>query len=121
MSVNWGRSLEVGSRTAYRCHLRSGRPLGTLAAVRSAGPKDSSNAPTRQASRIEAVFSIYTHEKANFVLRLQWMRLTDDSNSGIYVRFPNPDSIGFAKPRVPTCLLHRGPSGGQSCHEALIR
>lgn len=32
---------------------------------------------------------------ANFVLRIQWMRLTDDSNSGVYLRFPDPDSKGY--------------------------
>jgi choline dehydrogenase-like flavoprotein len=32
---------------------------------------------------------------ANFVLRLQWMRLTEDSNSGIYVRFPDPETKGY--------------------------
>ena len=32
---------------------------------------------------------------ANFVLRLQWMRLTEDSNSGVYVRFPDPETKGY--------------------------
>jgi choline dehydrogenase-like flavoprotein len=33
---------------------------------------------------------------ANYVLRLQWMRLTDDSNSGVYLRFPDPDTKGYS-------------------------
>lgn len=32
---------------------------------------------------------------ADFVLRLQWMRLTEDSNSGVYLRFPDPESKGY--------------------------
>lgn len=32
---------------------------------------------------------------ANFVLRLEWLRWTHDSNSGIYLRFPHPDSKGY--------------------------
>jgi choline dehydrogenase-like flavoprotein len=31
----------------------------------------------------------------NFVLRLQWLRWTDRTNSGVYVRFPDPDSKGY--------------------------
>jgi hypothetical protein len=32
---------------------------------------------------------------ADFILRLQWMRLTEDSNSGVYLRFPGPDTKGY--------------------------
>ena len=32
---------------------------------------------------------------ANFILKLQWLRLTEDSNSGVYLRFPDPDSKGY--------------------------
>jgi len=32
----------------------------------------------------------------NYILRLQWMRLTDDSNSGVYLRFPDPESKGYS-------------------------
>ena len=32
---------------------------------------------------------------ADFVLRLQWLRLTEDSNSGVYLRFPDPESKGY--------------------------
>jgi hypothetical protein len=32
---------------------------------------------------------------ANFVLRLQWLRWTDRTNSGVYLRFPHPDSKGY--------------------------
>lgn len=32
---------------------------------------------------------------ANFILRLQWMRLTENSNSGVYVRFPDPETKGY--------------------------
>lgn len=32
---------------------------------------------------------------ANYVLRLQWLRLTEDSNSGLYLRFPDPDTKGY--------------------------
>jgi hypothetical protein len=31
----------------------------------------------------------------NFVLKLQWLRLSDDANSGVYLRFPDPDSKGY--------------------------
>jgi hypothetical protein len=31
----------------------------------------------------------------NFVLRLQWLRWTQDSNSGVYLRFPDPESKGY--------------------------
>lgn len=31
----------------------------------------------------------------NFVLRLEWLRWTHDSNSGVYLRFPHPDSKGY--------------------------
>jgi choline dehydrogenase-like flavoprotein len=32
---------------------------------------------------------------ANFVLKLQWRRWRDDDNSGVFVRFPHPDSEGY--------------------------
>jgi choline dehydrogenase-like flavoprotein len=32
---------------------------------------------------------------ADFILRLQWMRLTEDSNSGVYLRFPDPETKGY--------------------------
>ena len=32
---------------------------------------------------------------ANFVLKLQWLRWHDAANSGVYVRFPNPDSKNY--------------------------
>lgn len=32
---------------------------------------------------------------ADFVLRLQWMRLTEDANSGVYLRFPDPETKGY--------------------------
>jgi hypothetical protein len=31
----------------------------------------------------------------NFILRLQWLRWSDDANSGVYLRFPDPDSKGY--------------------------
>jgi hypothetical protein len=31
----------------------------------------------------------------NFVLKLQWLRWHDAANSGVYVRFPNPDSKNY--------------------------
>jgi hypothetical protein len=36
-----------------------------------------------------------TPTPADFVLRLQWLRWTDDSNSGVYLRFPDPESKGY--------------------------
>jgi choline dehydrogenase-like flavoprotein len=32
---------------------------------------------------------------ADFTLRLEWMRTRDDDNSGVFVRFPHPDSKGY--------------------------
>lgn len=32
---------------------------------------------------------------ANFVLRLQWMRLSEASNSGVYLRFPDPEKKAY--------------------------
>jgi choline dehydrogenase-like flavoprotein len=32
---------------------------------------------------------------ANFVLRLEWLRWRQDDNSGVFVRFPDPDSKGY--------------------------
>ncbi len=31
----------------------------------------------------------------NYILRLQWLRWHDAANSGVYVRFPDPDSKGY--------------------------
>ena len=33
----------------------------------------------------------------NFVLRLEWRRLRDDDNSGVFVRFPHPDSKKYKR------------------------
>ena len=33
----------------------------------------------------------------NFILRLQWLRWTDRTNSGVYLRFPDPEKTGDAK------------------------
>ena len=35
---------------------------------------------------------------ANFVLKLEWLGTRADDNSGVFVRFPNPDSKGYANP-----------------------
>jgi hypothetical protein len=32
---------------------------------------------------------------ADFVLKLQWLRWRDDDNSGVFVRFPDPNSKGY--------------------------
>lgn len=32
---------------------------------------------------------------ANFILRLQWLRWTERTNSGVYVRFPDPETKGY--------------------------
>jgi choline dehydrogenase-like flavoprotein len=32
---------------------------------------------------------------ANYILRLQWLRWEDAGNSGVFVRFPNPNSKGY--------------------------
>jgi hypothetical protein len=32
---------------------------------------------------------------ANYVLKLEWLRWTNDGNSGVFVRFPKPDSKGY--------------------------
>jgi hypothetical protein len=32
---------------------------------------------------------------ANYVLRLQWLRWDDHGNSGVFVRFPNPNTKGY--------------------------
>jgi choline dehydrogenase-like flavoprotein len=32
---------------------------------------------------------------ANFVLKLEWLRWRDDDNSGVFVRFPHPDSKSY--------------------------
>jgi len=31
----------------------------------------------------------------NFILKLEWLRTSNDDNSGVLVRFPNPDSKGY--------------------------
>jgi hypothetical protein len=31
----------------------------------------------------------------NFILRLEWLRWRDDDNSGLFLRFPHPDSKGY--------------------------
>jgi choline dehydrogenase-like flavoprotein len=35
---------------------------------------------------------------ASFVLRLEWLSTRANDNSGVFVRFPNPDSKGYANP-----------------------
>jgi Domain of Unknown Function (DUF1080)/GMC oxidoreductase len=38
----------------------------------------------------------YTHSTpADYILRLEWLRQRDDNNSGVFVRFPRPDSKGY--------------------------
>jgi len=32
---------------------------------------------------------------ANFILKLEWMRFRDDDNSGVFLRFPDPNSKGY--------------------------
>ena len=32
---------------------------------------------------------------ADFVLKLEWRRWSDDDNSGVFLRFPRPDSKGY--------------------------
>jgi hypothetical protein len=32
---------------------------------------------------------------ADYVLKLEWLQLRDDDNSGVFVRFPDPDSKGY--------------------------
>jgi choline dehydrogenase-like flavoprotein len=32
---------------------------------------------------------------ADFILKLQWRRWSDDANSGVFVRFPNPNSLNY--------------------------
>jgi hypothetical protein len=41
------------------------------------------------------LFWCTTPTPPNFILRLQWLRLTDGSNSGVFVRFPDPDSKNY--------------------------
>lgn len=36
-----------------------------------------------------------TPTAADFTLRLEWMRTREDDNSGVFVRFPHPDSKGY--------------------------
>jgi hypothetical protein len=31
----------------------------------------------------------------NFILKLEWLRWREDDNSGVFLRFPNPDSKGY--------------------------
>jgi choline dehydrogenase-like flavoprotein len=35
---------------------------------------------------------------ANFILRLQWLRWAHEANSGVFVRFPDPESKGYNNP-----------------------
>jgi hypothetical protein len=32
---------------------------------------------------------------ANFILRLQWLRWTERTNSGVFLRFPDPEAHGY--------------------------
>lgn len=41
------------------------------------------------------VYWCTTPTPTNFVLRLQWLRWTHEANSGVFVRFPDPDSKGY--------------------------
>lgn len=41
------------------------------------------------------LFWCTTPTPADFVLRLEWMRTREDDNSGVFVRFPDPDSKGY--------------------------
>lgn len=41
------------------------------------------------------IFWCKTPMPPNYILRLEWLRWTHDSNSGIYLRFPHPDSKGY--------------------------
>ncbi len=41
------------------------------------------------------LFWCTTPTPADFTLRLEWMRTRDDDNSGVFVRFPDPDSKGY--------------------------
>jgi choline dehydrogenase-like flavoprotein len=41
------------------------------------------------------LFWCTTPTPPNFILRLQWLRLTNDSNSGVFVRFPDPGNQGY--------------------------
>lgn len=41
------------------------------------------------------LFWCTTPTPPDFILRLQWLRLTQESNSGVFVRFPNPDSKNY--------------------------
>jgi Domain of Unknown Function (DUF1080)/GMC oxidoreductase len=41
------------------------------------------------------LFWCTTPTPPNFILRLQWLRLTHESNSGVFVRFPDPDSKNY--------------------------
>ena len=41
------------------------------------------------------LFWCTTPTPPNFILRLQWLRLTHESNAGVFVRFPDPDSKNY--------------------------
>ena len=41
------------------------------------------------------LFWCTTPTPANFVLRLQWLRTANDDNSGVFIRFPNPNNKGY--------------------------
>jgi choline dehydrogenase-like flavoprotein len=41
------------------------------------------------------LFWCTTPTPPNFILRLQWLRLTQESNSGVFLRFPDPDSRNY--------------------------
>lgn len=41
------------------------------------------------------IFWCKTPMPPDFILRLEWLHWTHDSNSGVYLRFPDPDSKGY--------------------------
>jgi hypothetical protein len=41
------------------------------------------------------IFWCTTATPVDFVLRLEWLRWAHDANSGVYLRFPNPESKGY--------------------------
>jgi choline dehydrogenase-like flavoprotein len=41
------------------------------------------------------LFWCTTPTAADFILRLEWMRTREDDNSGVFVRFPDPNSKGY--------------------------
>ncbi len=44
------------------------------------------------------LFWCTTPTPADFVLRLEWMRTREDDNAGVFLRFPDPESRGYANP-----------------------